>query len=190
VKVANNGDLDASNILIQEDIQSGFKHLESIATHGTYNHITGEWKIDSLEMNSMAELVIKLEVLDSGSYQNMAFLRSSIPSDDNENDDMSVVQLDPLCLKVFNQFSPNGDGMNDLFAINCIQNFPNNRLQIFNRHGNKVFEVSGYNNTWNGTSNTGFSVGDNNKIPNGTYFYVLDLGNGSPLMEGWIQVIR
>lgn len=91
---------------------------------------------------------------------------------------------------VYNQFSPNGDGVNEKFKISCIENFPNNVLQIFNRHGNKVYEARGYKNEWVGVSNTGFSIGNDKRVPNGTYFYVLDLGDGSPQIEGWIQIIR
>ncbi len=74
-------------------------------------------------------------------------------------------------------FSPNGDGVNDLFEIIGIDNYPDNKIIIFNRWGDKVYEASPYKGDWDGVSRTGIST--NNKLPAGTYFYILDLGKNS-----------
>ena len=73
---------------------------------------------------------------------------------------------------IFNGFSPNGDGINDTFTIDGIEDFPNNEVQIFNRWGNMVYEQKGYKGQWGGTWN-------NQDLPDGTYFYLLDTGEGS-----------
>jgi gliding motility-associated-like protein len=86
-------------------------------------------------------------------------------------------------------FSPNGDGTNDLFVIRGILNYPNNTFLIYNRWGNKVFEASPYQNTWNGTSSGGLTIGGD-ELPVGTYFYVLDLGNDTPVYKGTIYLNR
>ncbi len=86
-------------------------------------------------------------------------------------------------------FSPNGDGTNDLFVIRGILNFPNNTFVIYNRWGNKVFEANPYQNTWDGNSDGGLTIGGN-QLPVGTYFYVLDLGDGSPVYKGTIYLNR
>jgi gliding motility-associated-like protein len=86
-------------------------------------------------------------------------------------------------------FSPNGDGINDLFVIRGIFNYPGNAFVIFNRWGNKVFEISPYKNTWDGTSMFGLRVGGN-ELPVGTYFYVLDLRDGSAIYKGTIYLNR
>jgi|688.fasta_scaffold02231_8 gliding motility-associated-like protein len=74
-------------------------------------------------------------------------------------------------------FSPNDDGMNDTFQIDNIDQYPDNNLKIFNRWGNIVFEMKGYNSTaeWNGTTEAG-GVVVGSKVPEGTYFYILDPG--------------
>jgi len=100
--------------------------------------------------------------------------------------------IDP-CLLVFNEFSPNGDGANDTLRINCIDSFPNNTVEIFNRWGNTVFKATNYNNDTNyfdGTSNGRAVLSVPDKLPVGTYFYVIDLGDGSPIMKGWIYINR
>ncbi|MBX7050476.1 MAG: tandem-95 repeat protein [Flavobacteriales bacterium] len=74
-------------------------------------------------------------------------------------------------------FSPNGDGTNDTFTIENIDSYPANNLKIFNRWGNIVYEKDGYtsNEEWNGTTTAG-GVVSGSRVPEGTYFYVLDPG--------------
>ncbi|ULC58956.1 tandem-95 repeat protein [Flaviramulus sp. BrNp1-15] len=108
--------------------------------------------------------------------------------DGNVKDDSTFVELG--CLLVFNEFSPNGDGDNDVLIINCIENYPNNKLEIYNRWGNIVYEKKGYNNDWNGISNGRATVNVSEELPVGTYYYVLDFGDGSKPKVGWIYLNR
>jgi gliding motility-associated-like protein len=84
-------------------------------------------------------------------------------------------------------FSPNGDGTNDLFVIRGIDRFPANTFVIFNRWGNKIFEASPYKNEWDGKSTSGIRIGGDD-LPVGTYFYLLDLGDGSEIYKGTIYL--
>jgi gliding motility-associated-like protein len=86
-------------------------------------------------------------------------------------------------------FSPNGDGTNDLFVIRGIEYYPDNTFVIFNRWGDKLFETNHYKNTWSGKSTMGLRLGGDD-LPTGTYFYVLDLGNGSAVYKGTIYLNR
>ena len=70
-------------------------------------------------------------------------------------------------------FSPNGDGINDLFEIPDIGRFEGNNLQVFNRWGNLVFEADNYDNSWDGSNTSKLTfLGDN--LPTGTYYYVFN----------------
>jgi len=81
-------------------------------------------------------------------------------------------------------FSPNGDGVNDAFVIPAIQDFPKGDLKVFNRWGGVVFESANYQNNWDGTYN-------GEPLPNGTYFFVLDLGiNSDKPQKGYIYINR
>jgi len=93
---------------------------------------------------------------------------------------------------VYNAVSPNNDGKNDYFNIDGIQNHPNNKVTIYNRWGAKIFETRNYNsqgNIFNGYAQSqGRSASNNdNKLPTGTYFYVLNyelkIGNTSRNVE-------
>lgn len=86
---------------------------------------------------------------------------------------------------VYNAVSANEDGLNDYLEIANITNYPNNKLIVFNRWGDVVFEINGYNNTdkvFKGVNNSG------SLLPKGTYFYRLDLGDGSLVKSGYISV--
>ncbi|MEM1324016.1 MAG: gliding motility-associated C-terminal domain-containing protein [Bacteroidota bacterium] len=87
-------------------------------------------------------------------------------------------------LTIYSGFSPNGDGTNDTFQIPGIENFPNNKVCIFNRWGNQVFCTDGYTNltAWDGTWN-------GKDLPDGTYFYLIDDGAGRKL-SGYVQLNR
>ncbi|OUR92162.1 hypothetical protein A9Q87_06665, partial [Flavobacteriales bacterium 34_180_T64] len=108
--------------------------------------------------------------------------------DNNTVDDPTVTELG--CLEVFNEFSPNGDGVNETLIINCIQNYPNNKLEVYNRWGNLVFETRRYLNDWSGTSNGRSTINGSDKLPVGTYYYVLNLGDGSKPRIGWLYINR
>lgn len=73
---------------------------------------------------------------------------------------MHVVLQCPLTIP--NVFTPNGDGINDYFEIVNLDHYPNSRLEVYSRWGNKVFESDNYQNNWDG--------GD---VTDGVYYYVL-----------------
>ncbi|WP_121667847.1 T9SS type B sorting domain-containing protein [Mesonia aquimarina] len=83
-------------------------------------------------------------------------------------------------------FSPNGDGINDVFEISgVLENFPNFRLEIFSRYGQKVYQGNTNKDYWNGTSEAG------NDLPTGTYYYILDLNDStSEVIKGWVYLNR
>ena len=84
-------------------------------------------------------------------------------------------------------FSPNGDGINDLFVITGLVNYPALSMSVYNRWGVLVFDASPYQNNWDGKSSSGLTIGGD-ELPIGTYFYIIDLGNGSPIRKGTIYI--
>lgn len=95
-------------------------------------------------------------------------------------------------IRPFNGVSRNGDGKNEIFQINCIDNFPQNNVKIFNRAGTMVYEGDGYDNVeiyFDGVSNRGVSpMGIN--LPDGTYFYVIDKRDGSKPLAGYLELVK
>ncbi|MDP3929972.1 MAG: gliding motility-associated C-terminal domain-containing protein [Bacteroidota bacterium] len=97
------------------------------------------------------------------------------------------VIIKPTDLFIPEGFSPNLDGINDVFVVRGIENYPANSIKIYNRWGQQVFEASPYTNTWEGKFQSGLTVGGD-KLPVGTYFYLLDLGNGTSIYKGTIYL--
>jgi gliding motility-associated-like protein len=77
-------------------------------------------------------------------------------------------------------FSPNGDNVNETLHIENIDSYPQNKIIIFNRWGNVVYEKTGYSSIseWNGNADEDGAMGST-KVPEGTYFYVLETGPSS-----------
>jgi len=72
--------------------------------------------------------------------------------------------------------------MNDTWFIRGIEKYPDNSVMIFNRWGDKLRDFKGYNNSdvvWDGTNHEG------EKLPAGTYYYVLTLDD-TDTRTGWI----
>jgi gliding motility-associated-like protein len=85
-------------------------------------------------------------------------------------------------------FTPNGDFVNDIWEIKNISEYPNNSVVIYDRGGQVVFKTVSYNivnNHWDGTF-------DGNELPVSTYFYVIELNNGSDdsIFKGPVTIIR
>ncbi|MCB0595599.1 MAG: gliding motility-associated C-terminal domain-containing protein [Lewinellaceae bacterium] len=72
------------------------------------------------------------------------------------------------CLEERVVITPDGNGVNDEFLIFCVGEYPDNHLEIYNRWGQLVFEADNYDNTWEGTNDSGQA------LPEGPYYYVLE----------------
>jgi len=81
-----------------------------------------------------------------------------------------------------NILSPNGDGVNDTWIVKNIEQYPNNKVTVYDKKGTIVFSKKGYTNDWSGTFR-GATLNED------TYYYLVDLGNGS-VIKGFMTVVR
>ncbi|MDR6942375.1 gliding motility-associated C-terminal domain-containing protein [Mucilaginibacter pocheonensis] len=93
------------------------------------------------------------------------------------------VTISLSAIHIANAFTPNGDGINDYWKIEGIENYPNAQIQIFNRYGQKLFESKGYPVPFNGTSK-------GNLLANGAYYYIINLNKNCSLLSGYLSIIR
>ena len=90
----------------------------------------------------------------------------------------------------YNGISANGDGINDTFHIQGVENYPNNTIKIFNELGQLVFQLQGYNNRdkiFRGYANKGSS----GKLPSHTYYYVFEYVDNKGVSyrkNGWLYL--
>lgn len=102
--------------------------------------------------------------------------------------DVSENHCDNTQIIIPQGFSPNGDGIGDRWEIVNIYSYPKNKLLVFNRWGEEVFSASPYLNDWDGKSTSGLNKDDG--LPVGTYWYILDLGDGSEILKGYVYLNR
>lgn len=88
-----------------------------------------------------------------------------------------------VAVKPTNILTPNNDGLNDQWIIPNIEKHPDNSVRLFSAAGAIVFEAKRYHNTWDGKVN-GLPLAE------GTYYYIIDLGDKADLVKGFITVIR
>ncbi len=92
------------------------------------------------------------------------------------------------CLETSQVITPNGDGLNEEFIINCIDDLNSNLVRIYNRHGQLVFEANNYDNSWAARTI------DGEELPEGPYYYVLEyfnvVENRLIQVKGSINVVR
>jgi gliding motility-associated-like protein len=95
-----------------------------------------------------------------------------------------LANIVPLPLPVIpNTFTPNGDGVNDTWNIANLPFYPNCLLSVYNRYGAMLFQSKGYGKAWDGTYKGA-------SLPVATYYYIIDLGDGSAKLNGSILIIR
>jgi gliding motility-associated-like protein/uncharacterized repeat protein (TIGR01451 family) len=212
VTLSNLSDIPAINIPVEDYIQAGFEYVSTLSDSNYYwvdssgqidpgqadpNGRYGIWIVDRLEPGEQAVLRLEVTVTDpteDGILYNIASIPASYTNDVNPDNNQSEVSVLVDIINqqesgfLYNQFSPNGDGYNDFLIVKNVGNYRTTvgkgvSLQVFDRYGNSVYENKDYDNSWDGTGNSG-------ELPKGTYFYILDLGDGSDVRKGWIQIIR
>ncbi len=189
ITVNNVGEGDFINTIVSDLLPSGLQLVSSSATAGTYDPATQVWTIPTLNAGQSVVLTVVAEVLPNGNYTAVAAVEISTPLDVDASNNSASVTLVPICLTVYNEFTPNNDGKNDLFRIDCIESYPNNELRVFNRYGALVYSKAHYENDWNGTANVSGVVNRGDMLPTGTYFYVITIGDGT-VKKGWLSIMR
>ncbi|CAM3529937.1 gliding motility-associated C-terminal domain-containing protein [Zobellia roscoffensis] len=212
IKVTNKSNEDAvSNIQVLDSISSiedsDFVFISGIADKGDYTPETGIWLIPELIKNEVATLEIRVQFPVVDDFQNTAEIIRSSPVDSEGKYDNNKATVDVKIWErtdaelgiIFNQFSPNNDGTNDVLKINKEHESGTIDLvydiKIFNRYGKVVFEGDQMTDEviWDGTW-------EGKQAPDGTYFYVLNVNlqegetvegfETNTTKKGWIQLIR
>jgi len=215
ITVENTGNVTLDNITIVDTFEDINGNTLTLSTGPTFvgptsslGSVEGILLVDEIA-TYIATYVIEESVASAGGFRNSVLASGESPnntpvsdiSDDGDAttdgpDDGSDPTDDPtetetlICLTIYNEFSPNGDGVNETFVIDCLERFPDNTLEIYNRWGNIVYSKKGYLNDWDGTSNGRALINQPDKLPVGTYYYVLDLGDGSEPIVDWLYLNR
>ncbi|RYG11431.1 MAG: gliding motility-associated C-terminal domain-containing protein, partial [Chitinophagaceae bacterium] len=117
-----------------------------------------------------------------GLTQNLLYKNADLPL--GNNSPFALAQVSNASpLEIYNAFSPDGDGKNDTWEVKNIDLFPDNDLKIFDRSGNLVYRVNGYNSAkyWDGQN-----------VQSGTYVYILrvKIDGADQFFKGSITMVK
>jgi gliding motility-associated-like protein len=115
----------------------------------------------------------------SGTYRVTVSNASGCVSDQS----IAITVIEDYKLEASTVVTPNGDGYNDKFIVKNIDYYPNNTLKIFDKAGRILYTKHTYANDWDGTIN-------GSPLNEGTYYYIIDLGNSIGTFKGYINIIR
>lgn len=87
------------------------------------------------------------------------------------------------CFDIPSAFTPNGDGQNDTWKIKGMEHYSNHKVIVFTKWGEEIYSSAGTYEEWNGTRN-------GKDCPAATYYYVIDMGTGEPLIKGLVTIVR
>lgn len=96
---------------------------------------------------------------------------------------VSISVLMDYNLKPVNLFTPNGDGSNERFYVGNIDCYSDCVLKVYNRWGLEVYSSNAYKNDWTGTFN-------NDPLPDGTYYYVIECDGREDRFDGAVTILR
>ncbi|MDB5126645.1 gliding motility-associated C-terminal domain-containing protein [Mucilaginibacter sp.] len=98
-----------------------------------------------------------------------------------DEDEVTVTVYEKIVIP--STFTPNNDGVNDIWNIEALETYPQGTITVFTRNGKQVFQSKGYGKPWDGKLN-------GTLLPTGTYYYVIDLKNDTPNLSGWVLLVR
>ncbi|MBT8317758.1 MAG: DUF11 domain-containing protein, partial [Lutibacter sp.] len=204
ITVSNNGPSDATGVQVTDLLPNGYNFVDATVSMGTYNDGSGIWNIGTIAIGASETLIITAYVNPVGNWLNVAEVTAAneldIDSTPNNGDifedDMDQIATEPIIpLTIPEGFTPNGDGINDVFEIEFLEVlYPNFGMEIVNRYGNKVYEYKHDGNPyqtpqwWDGYS-TGRWNFTNDELPAGTYFYTIYFNNDERKPQtGWVYL--
>jgi gliding motility-associated-like protein len=97
-------------------------------------------------------------------------------------DTLNINFVDIDCIAPPNAFTPDGDGYNDTWILDNLDNYPEATVSIFNTWGNIVYQTDGIYQAWEGTF-------EGKPLPAATYYYVINLNNGTPAYSGAVTIV-
>ncbi len=191
--VINRGPSFAYDMVITDELPAGLSFV-SADDNGYYDDFyrTVTWAVPFL---ADGETIIRTivarvgrEVTDGTILTNNAHVMAVTHDPNLNNNQWSVDVRAEVHPELFipEGFSPDGDGINDYFVIGGLEDYyPNNNILIIDRWGKKVHTANPYHlDWWDGTDM------DNNPLPIGTYYYILELGGSAETIRGFIYLMR
>lgn len=95
---------------------------------------------------------------------------------------IALVDIHSTHRDILNLFTPNNDGINDLWELPEINNWGACDVKVYNRWGQLVYSMNNYNNSWDGSS-------DGKNLPEGAYYFIIKTENSGDI-KGTVNIVR
>jgi gliding motility-associated-like protein len=99
-----------------------------------------------------------------------------------EDTSFTIATISAECVP--NVFTPNGDNINDTWNLESTFLYSDSEVRIYGRYGRLIFQSVGYSTPWDGKNENG------NDVPEGAYFYSIEIGLGFDAIKGSVTIIR
>lgn len=189
IEVQNLQTADATDVTVLENLPSGYTYVSHSADMEFFDPLSGVWQVGDLAAGATTSMQITVSLNIPGEFVNVVTVDSgSTLTDVDPENNTAEAFARPDCIVVPEGFTPNSDGRNDTFEIRCIDLYPESELVIVNRYGSTVYKATNYQNDWDGTPTHGLLHNSDKKLPTGTYYWKLDLKDGSQARVGWLYI--
>ncbi|MEX2592890.1 MAG: gliding motility-associated C-terminal domain-containing protein [Anditalea sp.] len=191
IQVENNGDTDASEVVITDNLPEGLSYINTTSTASS-NQIEAmpsvdgsniTWTVANFPAGQSLTITLIVRADQLGPKINQVEVTTPQDEELKPSDNMDQDDNEVLAFFIPNVITPSlKDNKNDQFVIKGVDRFAHNKLVIFNRWGDHVFEAENYRNNWTADG-----------LSSGSYFYVLEVTDSKgeeQTFQGWIQVIK
>jgi gliding motility-associated-like protein len=158
--------------------------LEVLPTNGSFNLENSSfiWELNnSTTIGNDPKINLSSYLNFTSVVEDLPLNISVIVTSNNACSKTSTFTIEQVLCSIPEGISPNNDGINDSLDLTLLNV---KKLQIFNRYGRIVYQKNSYVNEWYGQTNSG------DILPTGTYFYVIELTDGSEPQSSWIYLNR
>jgi gliding motility-associated-like protein len=177
------------DFLCADKEEGSFVYLKINSTAAKYNVQGYFWTPSGVCPNNDCDTLRDIAALDYTVTIPVTYTANGVQKVDTIRSPIKVRNSSTPCLiHIFSGVTPNSDGINDVFTIENIQDFPKNRVTIYTRWGKQLCDIKGYNDkdpakSWPSKDQA------SNLVPS-TYFYIIELGNNTQPIKGWVELIK
>ncbi|MEQ8475992.1 MAG: putative Ig domain-containing protein, partial [Fulvivirga sp.] len=152
--------------------QNGILTITGSASATAYSDVLEKVKFASSVSSSIELLDKQLQIV-------------VVDEEDESNIVSRVIKITEVFpeLDIVNAFTPNGDGVNDVWDILNLQFYSDISINVYDADGSKVFSCSDQNCQWDGTNK-------GRELPFGPYFYAIDLNDGKRKYTGTVTILK
>ncbi|WP_285648805.1 gliding motility-associated C-terminal domain-containing protein [Allomuricauda sp. NBRC 101325] len=165
--------IDGSNVLLNDTLNGEPVTLENVILTSTSNSILTINENGSVTIEDgipPGTYTIEYTICEIANVENCDTATVTVIIDEENNEEGSKIEVNQL-------LTPNGDLKNDFLFIRGVDKIRSSTLRIFNRWGVAVYEGTNYdniNNVFDGRSRGRSSIGVNQYLPAGVYFYIFN----------------